>query len=199
MLKSEFEKLAGVVVSEYQYKIIEQKYVATDEDKAAFAKRYKENNNSLATNCCRQEDEQIAKLKESFEKYIKIKTEEIDRLEKQIQKLTELLDKELEWDPFVPVSEVQQEEYERGKIAARALPIEEAIEEVCGEFGFDPERVRILTTAPAYEKNRHGVVRVKEGETIDRAPYWCATDDNYIRFSCAGYHYEMHNGELRQI
>lgn len=199
MLKSEFEKLAGVVVSEYQYKIIEQKYIATDEDKAAFAKRYKENNNSLATVCCRQEDEQIAKLKESFEKYIEIKTEEIDKLEKQIQKLTEQLDKELEWKPFVPVSEVQQEEYERGKIAARALSIEEAIETVCDEFGFDPAKVRILTTAPAYEKNRHGVIRVKEGETIDRAPYWCATDDNYIRFTCALWTYEMYNGELHQI
>lgn len=199
MLKSEFEKLAGVVVSEYQYKIIEQKYLATDEDKAAFAKRYKDNNNSLATVCCRQEDEQIAKLKESFEKYSEIKTQEIDNLKKQIKKLTEQLDKELEWKPFVPVSEVQQEEYERGKIAARALSIEEAVEKVCDEFGFDPEKVRILTTATAYEKNRHGVLRVKPGETIDRAPYWCATDDHYIRFTCAGWGYEMFNGELRQI
>lgn len=199
MLKSEFEKLAGVVVSEYQYKIIEQKYLATDEDKAAFAKRYKDNNNSLATDCCRQEDEQIAKLKESFEKYSEIKTEEIDILKKQIKNLTEQLDKELEWKPFVPVSEVQQEEYERGKIAARAMSIEEAIEAVCDEFGFDPEKVRILTTAPAYEKNRHGVLRVKPGETIDRAPYWCATDDQYIRFTCANWDYEMFNGELRQI
>lgn len=199
MLKSEFEKLAGVVVSEYLYKIIEQKYLATDEDKAAFAKRYKDNNNSLATDCCRQEDEQIAKLKESFEKYSEIKTLEIDNLKKQIQKLTEQIDKELEWKPFVPASEVQPEDYEHCKIAARALSIEEAIEAVCDEFGFDPRKVRILTTAPAYEKNRHGVVRVKEGETIDRAPYWCATDDNYIRFTCALWTYEMYNGELHQI
>lgn len=199
MLKSEFEKLAGVVVSEYQYKIIEQKYLATDEDKAAFAKRYKDNNNSLATDCCRQEDEQIAKLKESFEKYCEIKNEEIDLLKKQIKNLTEQLDKELEWKPFVPASEVQHEDYEHCKIAARALSIEEAIEAVCDEFGFDPEKVRILTTAPAYEKNRHGVLRVKPGETIDRAPYWCATDDHYIRFTCANWDYEMFNGELRQI
>lgn len=200
MLKSEFEKLAGVVVSDYQYKIIEQKYIATDEDKAAFAKRYKDNNNSLATVCCRQEDEQIAKLKESFEKYSEIKTLEIDNLKKQIQKMTEQLDKELEWEPFVPVSEVQQEEYERGKTTGGPLSIEGAIEAVCDEFGFDPAKVRILTTAPAYEKNRHGVVRAKNGsETIDRAPYWCATDDNYIRFTCALWTYEMFNGELHQI
>ena len=199
MLKSEFEKLAGVVVSEYQYKIIEQKYVATDEDKAAFAKRYKENNNSLATNCCRQEDEQIAKLKESFEKYIKIKTEEIDRLEKQIEELTKQLDKEQEWQPYISPGEVQQAEYDKNKIAARVLSVPEAIEKVCEEYGFDPAKVTILTLAPAYEQNRHGIVRRIYGATIDRAPYWCATDDNYIRFSCAGYHYEMHNGELRQI
>lgn len=199
MLKSEFEKLSGVVVSDYQYKIIEQKYIATDEDKAAFAKRYKDNNNSLATVCCRQEDEQIAKLKESFEKYIKIKTEEIDRLEKQIEELTKQLDKELEWEPFVPASEVQQEDYEYGRAPSWMLATSEAIEKVCDEFGFDPAKVRILTTAPAYEKNRHGAIRVKEGETIDRAPYWCATDDNYIRFTCALWTYEMYNGELHQI
>lgn len=199
MLKSEFEKLAGVVVSDYQYKIIEQKYIATDEDKAAFAKRYKDNNNSLATVCCRQEDEQIAKLKESFEKYIEIKTEEIDKLEKQIQKLTEQLDKELEWEPFIRASEVQQEDYEHGRGPSWMLATSEAVEKVCDEFGFDPAKVRILTTAPAYEKNRHGVIRVKEGETIDRAPYWCATDDNYIRFTCALWTYEMYNGELHQI
>lgn len=199
MLKSEFEKLAGVVVSDYQYKIIEQKYIATDEDKAAFAKRYKENNNSLATICCRQEDEQIAKLKESFEKYIKIKTEEIDRLEKQIQKLTEQLDKEQEWQPYIYPEEVQQAAYEHNKISAQALTIEEAVEKVCEEYGFDPAKVTILTLAPAYEQNRHGTVRRVIGATIKRDPLWCATDDNYIRFSCAGYHYEMHNGELRQI
>lgn len=199
MLKSEFEKLAGVVVSEYQYKIIEQKYLATDEDKAAFAKRYKEDSFNLATNCCRQEDEQIAKLKESFEKYIKIKTEEIDRLEKQIQKLTEQLDKEQEWQPYICPGEVQQAEYDKNKIDARMLSIPEAIEKVCDEFGFDPAKVMILTLAPAYEKNRHGIVRRVIGATIKRDPFWFATDDNYIRFSCAGYHYEMHNGELNRI
>lgn len=199
MLKSEFEKLAGIVVSEYLYKIIEPKYLATDEDKAAFAKRYRDNNDGLATNCCRQEDEQIAKLKESFEKYIKIKTEEIDRLEKQIEELTKQLDKEQEWQPYICPEEVQQEEYERCKIAARPLSIDEAIEKVCDEYGFAPAKVTILTLAPAYEKNRHGIVRRVIAATIKRDPLWCATDDNYIRFSCAGYHYEMHNGELHKI
>ena len=199
MLKSEFEKLAGVVVSDYQYKIIEQKYIAADEDKAAFAKRYKDDSDSLATVCCRQEDEQIAKLKESFEKYIKIKTEENDRLEKQIQKLTEQLDKEQEWQPYIYPGEVQQAEYDKNKIASRVLSVPEAIEKVCEEYGFEPTKVMILTLAPAYEQNRHGIVRRVIGATIKRDPLWCATDDNYIRFSCAGYHYEMHNGELRQI
>ena len=202
MLKSEFEKLSGIVVSEFQYRIIEQEYLEDLEaslDKAAFAVRYKKDADGLATKVCRMVDEEVEQMRQELRDKGGAQFRENQELKEQIQKLTEQLDKELEWKPFVPVSEVQQEEYERGKIAARAMSIEEAIEAVCDEFGFDPEKVRILTTAPAYEKNRHGVLRVKPGETIDRAPYWCATDDHYIRFTCANWDYEMYNGELRQI
>ena len=199
MLKSEFERLAGVVVSDFQYKIIEQEYLQTDQSKEFFAEFYKNNNNSLATRICRMVDNQVREISERAEELERRRTADRIELEEKIKKLTELLDKELEWKPFVPVSEVQQEEYERGKTTGDQLSIEGAIEAVCDEFGFDPAKVRILTTAPAYEKNRHGVLRVKPGETIDRAPYWCATDDHYIRFTCANWDYEMFNGELRQI
>lgn len=199
MLKNEFEKLSGIVVSEFQYKIIEQEYLETDLNKAAFALNYKKDAFGLATKVCRMMDEEVEQMRHELREEGGAQLQKRLELEEQIKKLTEQLDKELEWKPFVPASEVQQEEYEHCKIAARPLPIDEAIEEVCEEFGFDPAKVRILTTAPAYEKNRHGVIRVKEGETIDRAPYWCATDDNYIRFTCALWTYEMYNGELRQI
>lgn len=199
MLKSEFEKLSGIVVSEFQYKIILLEYMENDLDKAAFALNYKKDADGLATKVCRMVDEEVEQMRHDLEEEGGAQFRKRLELEEQIKKLTEQLDKELEWQPFVPASEVQQEEYEHCKIAARPLPNDEAIEAVCDEFGFDPAKVRILTTAPAYEKNRHGVIREKPGEVIDRAPYWCATDDHYIRFTCAHRDYEMFNGELRQI
>ena len=35
------------------------------------------------------------------------------------------------------------------------------------------------------------------GET-ERKPLYNATDFNYVRFDCAGWFYEMYNGELRK-
>lgn len=199
MLKSEFEKLSGIVVSDFQYKIIEQEYMQTDQSKEFFAEFYKNNNNSLATRICRMVDNQVREISERAEELERRRTADRIELEEKIKKLTEQLEKELEWEPFIRASEVQQEDYEYGRGPSWMLATSEAVEKVCDEFGFDPAKVRILTTAPAYEKNRHGVIRVKEGETIDRAPYWCATDDNYIRFTCALWTYEMYNGELHQI
>lgn len=199
MLKSEFEKLSGIVVSEFQYKIIEQEYLQTDLGKAFFAEFYKNNNNSLATKVCRMVDDQIREISERAEELERLRTADRIELEEQIKTLTEQLDKEQEWHPYICPGEVQQDEYENNKIAARALTMEEATEKVCEEYGFDPARVIIQTLAPAYEKNRHGTVRKVIGVMIERDPFWCSTDDNYIRFSCAGYDYEMHNGVLYQI
>lgn len=199
MLKSEFEKLSGIVVSEFQYKIIEQEYIASDLDKAAFAQKYVEDTDGLATGCCALADNEITAQQETFAKYIRDTEENVAVLKKRIEALTAQLEEELEWQPYICPGEVQQDEYEHNKIPAYALTIEAAVEKVCEEYGFDPAKVAILTLAPAYEKNRHGIVRRVIGATIKRDPFWFATDDNYIRFSCAGYHYEMHNGELRRI
>lgn len=202
MLKSEFEKLSGIVVSEFQYRIIEQEYLEDLEaslDKAAFAVRCKKDADGLATKVCRMVDEEVEQMRQELRDKGGAQFRENQELKEQIQKLTEQLDKEQEWQPYIYPEEVQQEEYEHCKIAARPLSIDEAIEKVCDEYGFAPAKVTILTLAPAYEKNRHGIVRRVIAATIKRDPLWCATDDNYIRFNCAGHHYEMFNGELRQI
>ncbi|KQM12056.1 hypothetical protein AOA80_04665 [Methanomassiliicoccales archaeon RumEn M1] len=58
----------------------------------------------------------------------------------------------------------------------------EALDWVCGEFGFDRSKVTILYEIDGYEVNRHHQLR-RTGKKIDRRPVYCATDYHYIRFT----------------
>ena len=69
---------------------------------------------------------------------------------------------------------------------------------VAEEFGFNPERVEIITTVHTYEVNKHRQLRKAAAYT--RQPLYNATDWNYVRFNVRGagctWMYEMINGEL---
>ena len=60
---------------------------------------------------------------------------------------------------------------------------------------FTVDKIEILHTASAYAVNKHHQLR-KSAE-YDRAPVYESTDWNYIRFDCAGFMYELVNGELK--
>ena len=62
-------------------------------------------------------------------------------------------------------------------------------------FCFTVDKIEILHTASAYAVNKHRQLR-KSAE-YDRAPVYESTDWNYIRFDCAGFMYELVNGELK--
>ena len=63
-------------------------------------------------------------------------------------------------------------------------------------FGFTPEAVIIVTSIPAEEINRHGMIRRIKDKEYDRRPVYFASDLNYILFECRGYLYECIDGEL---
>ena len=103
------------------------------------------------------------------------------------------------WVSFEDEHNVAQESYDslRSSGSARELSDEEAIELVCEEFGFDPTKISIVRSVGVYEIETHTRRLRKIGET-ERKPLYGATDWNYIRFNCANWFYEMHDGELHK-
>ena len=103
------------------------------------------------------------------------------------------------WVPFEDDHNVTQKSYDAllNSGSARELTDEEAIEMVCNEFGFDPEKVTIVRSVGVYEMETHSR-RLRKVGTTERKPLYDATDWNYIRFNCANWFYEMHNGELHK-
>lgn len=83
-----------------------------------------------------------------------------------------------------------QEEYE--KLDADITEVEaKAI--INRNFGFEFGRIEIVTTVSTYYAENH---RIYKDKTFTRKPQYEATDWNYIRFNCAGWQWEMINGDL---
>lgn len=126
--------------------------------------------------------------------------------EKRIADLQAQLDKELEWKPSEGTgTNMSQSAYE-GLLDSctgdhgdpHVMSEAEAKMLVAEEFGFNPERIEIITTVHTYEVNKHRLLRKAAAYT--RQPLYNATDWNYVRFNVRGvgctWMYEMVNGEL---
>ena len=122
----------------------------------------------------------------------------IEKEQGRSAKLLEQLEKEQEWQPHESELNVKQADYVSLAIAGgtRTLPDDEAEELITKELGFDRSKVIILHSVHKEEISHrcHQIRRIGE---IDRPPLYNATDWNYVRFDCAGWYYEMHNGSLR--
>ena len=79
-------------------------------------------------------------------------------------------------------------------IITETSPKFDAVKFVANEWRFQEEYIRIVKTVHTYEKNRHGVLRVKD--TYEREPFYASTDWNYVRFDVNDMQYEVVNGEL---
>lgn len=103
------------------------------------------------------------------------------------------------YEEYEDSNNVKQADYDKLSNAGgtKELTYGEALDLVCEEFGFDPRKVTILTEIDKYQKNSKGQLR-KNGKA-ERKPLYNATDWNYIRFNCANWFYEMHNGELNKF
>jgi len=139
----------------------------------------------------------LAEELESARAERKAAKEEKAELAEQLKRLKEKLEKEEEWAPRESDLNVKQADYEAiaASGATIVLPEAEAKQLIADEFGFDPAKITILHSVDKEEINRHRLCR-KVGE-LARKPIYNATDWNYIRFDCASWHYEMHNGKLR--
>jgi hypothetical protein len=91
---------------------------------------------------------------------------------------------------------MNQADYEhlRGDSENWTMTEEAAIELVNDEFGFELDKVKIITEVETFYKDG---IYVKPYKKYTRTPQYCATDYNYIRFNVKGQQYEMINGELR--
>lgn len=121
--------------------------------------------------------------------------EAMAKLSGKVAALQESLDRELDWKKAQGVgTRMDQDEYEDLAKHGVVMWDELAKQRVCREFGFDIDRVEIKRCAEVFERNKYGELRVREINV--RPPVYEAEGKDYVRFDCAGYQYEMVNGEL---
>lgn len=158
----EFIDRTGFIPTPDEYKEIEDLYYKFDGDKDAFCKAF------------------------NAQEIIARRAEKISELQKQVASLQTALDKELGWKPCKSAgTSVSQEEYLRLAKGNKPMTDEEAKELICGEFGFDKDKIVIIRGVRTYEVNKYGGMRTLE--TFHRDPYYESTDWFYVRFNVKGY------------
>ena len=196
MTIKEFEQLTGCYPTSTAYAAIEQAYRDFDGDKAAFCQAFQENQDGLASRIRDNANQSYFAEIGGYVHEIRTRGSHLRSLRQQVEDLTRRLEREQEWKPSEDTGNVLQEAYE--ELAAgggtRKLTEEEAKELLCDWFGFEKQRIQILSAVPVYEVNRHRQLR-KTGER-KRPPLYNATDWNYIYFCCGRMSYELHDGEL---
>ena len=201
MMREEFEKRTGIFVTSRLYEEIERRYMELDIDKDTFCKNYKANKDGLAESIQMYADMEEAKENSEREKELEsLKKELADTKEsckKRVDDLQKKLDKELEWKPCDGGTNYEQDRYEKlaGSVGTKELQEHEAKNLIYEEFGFAPEKVKIISEVSTYEANKYHQMRIVE--RYKRKALYNATDWNYVRFDCAGWQYEMVNGSLR--
>ena len=190
----EFSDRTGFYPSFELYTVIEAHYMEQSGDKGAFCKAYKENADGLAEKI-QQEATTLALNNQSrvIAAANELRTEN-ETLREQAERLIAQLEREQEWKPYGHNSSMKDDDYAHLCQSGRTMTDDEAVELIASEFGFAPEKIEIVRQIKTYEVSRHRQLRQKG--TIDRLPVYDATDWNYVRFNCAGWQYEMINGQL---
>lgn len=193
MLMQEFTDMTGFEPTPEEYQEIEKMYLKFDGSKKAFCQDFVERGEHARM--CKRRAEHIEELSSLLVEKEKEYTAHLVKLTAQVAKLQEELDRELDWQPTDEAgTHMSQVEYEDLARCGEVLNVVRATEIVCLEFGFARDRVTVKCEAVTHEKNKYGGLRVKD--ELERLPVYSSTDWNYIRFDCAGYMYEMVNGEL---
>ena len=195
MMKEEFEKLTGLQVGPEVFHLVECVYMNSPQlDKQAFCEQYK--GDIGFSNLLNLVEQELVELQRRVEETDAVMSHELVSKDAKIKSLEEKLDKELEWKLAENTgTNLPQEEYEKVEmIIAETAPKFDAVKFVTDEWRFQEEYIRILHTVHTYEKNRHGMLRVKD--TYEREPFYVSTDWNYVRFDVNDMQYEVVNGEL---
>ena len=193
MLMQEFTDMTGFEPTQEEYSAIEAEYLSLMMDKQAFCKDFVE----------RGEPARLYKKRAECIETLRRKLAEMDKdheagmvkLMARVAQLQEELDRELDWKLAEGVgTHMEQDEYEDLAKHGAVMSDERAKQRVCREFGFDFDRVEIKRCAEVFERNKYGELWVREINV--RPPVYEAEGKDYVRFDCAGYQYEMVNGEL---
>lgn len=195
MMMSEFIERTDFEPTAEEYSQIEEAYYEFSGDKNAFCKDFLKNKG--VERLIRGRASKIEELKKELEDMEKKLEAEKKASEKEINSLKEQLDKELDWKPCEGGTTMDQGRYEKLATAGgtRVLTEQEAKDLIYNEFGFAPEKIRIINTVHTYEANKYHLMR--KANEYTRKPVYNATDWNYIRFDCAGWQYEMVNCSLQ--
>ncbi len=196
MTIKEFEQLTGCYPTSTAYAAIEQAYRDFDGDKAAFCQAFQENQDGLASRIRDNANQSYFAEIGGYVHEIRTRDALIGTLRQQVEELTQQLEREQEWKSCEDTDNVLQKAYEELEAGrnTRELTEEEAKNLLSDWFGFEKQRIQILSAVPVYEVNRHRQLR-KTGER-KRPPLYNATDWNYIYFCCGRMSYELYNGEL---
>ena len=226
MTIAEFSKLTKTYPDSILFRKINDAYMETDLSKEDFCKAYKANKDCIAERCAHQASDELFKIQETY-----FSKDEVDELKAQIadlraqvaalreeseqraaenQHLTDELTSarrrinELEgWKRYEDKDAYTQDAYidlSQSSIADQ-LTDDDAKTLVADEFGFNPDRIKILHEAPVYSIN--GDKRIRVDYTTERLPYSASSDWNYVRFQvttkASVFTYEMQDGELKEI
>ena len=204
MMMSEFIERTGFQPLPFEYAKIEEAYYNFDGDKDAFCRAFVKADGEKKVYQARAAE--IDRLNGKILEMDRASKRDSEVYEKRIADLQAQLDKELEWKPSEGTgTNMTQTDYESllesctghhgdphvmGEDEARML--------VAEEFGFNPERVEIVTTVHTYEVNKYR--RLRKAGIYTRQPLYNATDWNYVRFNVRGagctWMYEMVNRAL---
>lgn len=204
MMMSEFIERTGFQPLPFEYAKIEEAYYNFDGDKDAFCRAFVKADGEKKVYQARAAE--IDRLNGKILEMDRASKRDSEVYEKRIADLQAQLDKELEWKPSEGTgTNMTQADYESLLACCtgdhgdpHVMSEGEARMLVSEEFGFNPERVEIITTVHTYEVNKHHLLR--KAATHTRQPLYNATDWNYVRFNVRGagctWMYEMVNGEL---
>ena len=91
---------------------------------------------------------------------------------------------------------MSQDEYKKLRENGDNICYDTAKKLIVEEFGFQLDKIEIITKVETFEVSRH--YRLRRKDTFTREPLYNATDWNYIRFNVGNLQYEMINGDLEQ-
>lgn len=188
MMYKEFKDRTGVQTSDEEYSFIEQSYYDSGLDKDSFCKRWKDDLKS---------DRWSVEL--ALRRKLSCMTDELGSREKKIHELEKQLDREQDWKPSENTgTRLTQELYIDLSISCGGyrMTYANAKNLIAKEFGFQIDKIEIVTEVETFEVNRHHKLRCKD--VFKREPIYNASDWNYVRFNVAGLQYEMIDGELEQ-
>lgn len=187
---AEFTKYTGFYPSYDLFEVIKKTYKEQFIDIDEFCKAYKENKDGIA-----ERIQNIANRNMDI-----IKADNL-MLQGSVKDLEVLLENAQRWKRYEDPRNVSQKAYNdlefhaNGKICARYMSDEEAINLITNKFDINPESITIVHDIPTFEVNYNNHLRCT-GNMINRRPILFNDAYYYIRFNTTHAKYEAYCNNL---